>query len=243
MNKRYSFIMIIIVMALQIFLFNYFDDSRVDLTGFMILSGIYPNNTLLLFGTWYIFIAALTFGSLGFVKRYISGYGIYQIVREKARVKIGFRRVAALLTSIAGLSLLQVIFSVLFAIFTGTDQMMFAGNFEEFFILLGLYVLSNTTIVFIQMVLELYFSEQIALLTINIYVLFSVSLGGVLLTTQKMTWLLYLLIPNVGMYERSNLEESALQAISPNIAYLVLFLLLIILSMVSYRKLRNMDII
>ncbi|MGZ9819910.1 hypothetical protein ACXM0N_29045 [Peribacillus simplex] len=54
MTKR-IFLTMLIVMLLQILLFDYFDGSKADLTGYMIVSGVPINNKFVLLGTWYMF--------------------------------------------------------------------------------------------------------------------------------------------------------------------------------------------
>jgi len=71
-------------------------------------------------------------------------------------------------------------------------------------------------------------------------VLFSVTLGGVILSVQKLTWILYFLIPNFGMYVRVDLPESA--GLSPVIAYMILTVISIIICAISYTRLKKMDL-
>lgn len=102
-------------------------------------------------------------------------------------------------------------------------------------------MMSNIVLVFIQMALELHFAEEVSLLLINVYVLFSVTLGGVLLSAQKLTWVLYFLLPNFGMYLRLDVLEAG--GISPVIAYIVLTVITIILTVLTYIRLKKIDLI
>lgn len=56
-------------------------------------------------------------------------------------------------------------------------------------------MMSNIVLIYFQMALELRFTEEVSLLLVNVYVLFSVTLGGVLLSAQKLTWILYFCFP------------------------------------------------
>ncbi|MDP1419576.1 DUF2705 family protein [Peribacillus simplex] len=239
MTKR-IFLTMLLVITLQILLFNYFDGSKADLTGFMIVSGVLFNSKLVIFGTWYIFFSMLSFLSLGYLRQYISGYGIYLMIREKSRVKLGISRIMKLMILISGLSLIQLLFSIVFAYINNVDQAFFYHDFQSFICIAGLYIMSNFVLIFIQMALELHFTEEVSLLVINIYVLFSVTLGGVLLSVQKLMWILYFLIPNFGMYVRVDLPESG--GLSPVIAYIVLTIITIILSVLSFIRLKKMDL-
>ncbi|WP_141995003.1 DUF2705 family protein [Bacillus sp. B4EP4a] len=239
MTKR-IFLTMLIVILLQILLFHYFDGSKADLTGYMIVSGVPISNKFVVLGTWYMFFAGLSFLSLGYLRQYISGYGIYLMIREKSKVKLGFRRIGNLMNLISGLSLIQLLFSIVFAYINNEDQAFFYEDIKSFIFIVGLYIMSNFVLIFIQMALELYLTEQVSLLMINVYVLFSVTLGGVLLSVQKQTWILYFLIPNFGMYVRVDLPESA--GLSPVLAYMVLTVITIILSVLSYIRLKKMDL-
>ncbi|WP_144553049.1 DUF2705 family protein [Peribacillus simplex] len=239
MTKR-IFLTMLIVILLQILLFHYFDGSKADLTGYMIVSGVPISNKFVVLGTWYMFFAGLSFLSLGYLRQYISGYGIYLMIREKSKVKLGFRRIGNLMILISGLSLIQLLFSIVFAYINNVGEAFFYDDFQSFICIAGLYIMSNIVLIFIQMALELHFAEEVSLLLINVYVLFSVTLGGVLLSVQKQTWILYFLIPNFGMYVRVDLPESA--GLSPVLAYMVLTVITIILSVLSYIRLKKMDL-
>ncbi|MCM3675305.1 MULTISPECIES: DUF2705 family protein [Peribacillus] len=240
MTKR-IFSTMLLVISLQIFLFNYFDGSKADLTGFMIVSGVPINNKFVLLGTWYIFFSMLSFLSLGYLRQYISDYGLYQMIRENSRVRLGISRIMKLMILISGLSLIQLLVSIVFAYINNVDQAFFYHDFHSFICIAGLYIMSNFVLIFIQMALELHFTEEVSLLLINVYVLFSVTLGGVLLSVQKLTWILYFLIPNFGMFERVYLPESG--GLSPVLAYMVLTVIIMILSVLSFIRLKKMDLI
>ncbi|MFS0766116.1 DUF2705 family protein [Peribacillus phoenicis] len=240
MTKR-IFITMLIVILLQIFLFDYFDGSKADLTGYMIVSGVPISNKFVVLGTWYMFFSGLSFLSLGYLRQYISGYGVYLMIREKSRVKLGFRRIVNLMILISGLSIIQLLFSIVFAFINNVDQAFFYDNFQSLICIAGLYMMSNFVLIFIQMALELHFTEEVSLLLINVYVLFSVTLGGVLLSTQKLTWILYFLLPNFGMYVRSDVLETG--GISTVNAYIVLNVMTIILTVLTYRRLKKIDLI
>ncbi|WP_285769018.1 DUF2705 family protein [Peribacillus sp. SI8-4] len=240
MTKR-IFLTMLIVILLQILLFDHFDGSIADLTGYMIVSGVPISNKFVLLGTWYMFFAGLSFLSLGYMRKYISGYGVYLMIREKSRVKLGFRRIGNLLILISGLSIIQFFVSIIFAYITNEDQAFFYDDVHSFFWIAGLYMMSNFVLIFIQMALELHATEEVALLLVNVYVLFSVTLGGVLLSTQKLTWILYFLVPNFGMYVRSDVLETG--GISPVQAYIVLTLMTIILTVLTYGRLKKIDLI
>lgn len=124
MTKR-IFLTMLIVMLLQILLFDYFDGSKADLTGYMIVSGVPINNKFVLLGTWYMFFSGLSFFSLGYLRQYISGYGLYLLIREKSRVKLGLRRIGNLMILISGLSLIQFLFSIVFSYINNEDQAFF----------------------------------------------------------------------------------------------------------------------
>ncbi|MFE4708442.1 DUF2705 family protein [Peribacillus simplex] len=239
MTKR-IFLTMLIVMLLQILLFDYFDGSKADLTGYMIVSGVPINNKFVVLGTWYMFFAGLSFLSLGYLRQYISGYGIYLMIREKSKVKLGFRRIGYLMILISGLSLIQLLFSIVFAYINNEDQALFYEDIKSFIFIVGLYIMSNIVLIFIQMALELHFAEEVSLLLINVYVLFSVTLGGVLLSAQKLTWVLYFLLPNFGMYERVYLPEAG--GLSLALAYMVLTIITIILCVLSFIRLKKMDL-
>ncbi|WP_342603254.1 DUF2705 family protein [Peribacillus sp. FSL E2-0159] len=240
MTKR-IFLTMLIVMLLQILLFDYFDGSKADLTGYMIVSGVPINNKFVLLGTWYMFFSGLSFFSLGYLRQYISGYGLYLLIREKSRVKLGLRRIGNLMILISGLSLIQFLFSIVFSYINNEDQAFFYDDVHSFIWIAGLYMMSNIVLVFIQMALELHFAEEVSLLLINVYVLFSVTLGGVLLSAQKLTWVLYFLLPNFGMYLRLDVLEAG--GISPVIAYIVLTVITIILTVLTYIRLKKIDLI
>ncbi|MFE0507538.1 DUF2705 family protein, partial [Peribacillus butanolivorans] len=210
--------------------------------GLMIVNGVPVNSKLVIFGTWYIFISVLSFLSLGYLRQYISGYGMYLMIREKSRVKLGIRRIANLMILISVLSLIQLLFSIIFAFINNSDQAFFYHDFQSFICIVGLYIMSNFVLIFIQMVLELHFTEEVSLLVINVYVLISVTLGGVLLSVQKLTWILYFLIPNFGMYIRVDLPESGPLGLSPVIAYMVLTIVTFILSALLYIRLKKIDL-
>ncbi|WP_347940675.1 DUF2705 family protein [Peribacillus simplex] len=239
MTKR-IFLTILIVILLQILLFDYFDGSKADLTGYMIVSGVPINNKFVLVGTWYIFFSMLSSLSLGYLRQYISGYGLYLLIREKSRVKLGISRIMKLMILISGLSLIQLLFSIVFALINNVGEAFFYDDLQSFICIAGLYIMSNFVLIFIQMVLELYLTEQVSLLLINVYALFSVTLGGVLLSVQKLTWILYFLIPNFGMYERVHLPEAG--GLSPVLAYMVLTVITIILTVLTYIRLKKMDL-
>ncbi|MGM0889498.1 MAG: DUF2705 family protein [Bacillota bacterium] len=239
MTKR-IFLTMLLVISLQIFLFNHFDGSKADLTGFLIVSGVPINNEFVLLGTWYMFFSGLSLLSLGYLRQYISSYGVYLMIREKSRVKLGISRIVKLMILISGLSLIQVLASIIFAYLTNEDHAFFYHDLQSFICITGLYIMTNFVLIFIQMALELYLTEQVSLLVINVYVLFSVTLGGVLLSVQKLTWILYFLIPNFGMYERVDLPESA--GLSPVIAFMILTVISIIISALSYIRLKKMDL-
>ena len=240
MTKR-IFLTMLIVILLQILLFDYFDGSKADLTGYMIVSGVPIDNNFVLLGTWYMFFAGLSFLSLGFMRKYMTGYGVYLMIREKSRVKLGFRRIRSLMILISGLSFIQFLFSVVFAFITNEEQAFFYDDFQSFIWIAGLYMLSNFVLIFIQMALELHVTEEVALLLTNVYVLVSVTLGGVLLSAQKLTWLLYFLVPNFGMYVRSDVLEMG--GISAVHAYIVLTVMTLILTVLTYGRLKKIDLI
>ncbi|MGE7907365.1 DUF2705 family protein [Peribacillus sp. NPDC094092] len=239
MTKR-IFLTMLIVILMQILLFDYFDGSKADLTGYMIVSGVPISNKFVVLGTWYMFFSGLSFLSLGYLRQYISGYGVCLMIREKSRVKLGISRIMKLMILIFGLSLIQLLFSIVFAFINNVGQAFFYDDFQSLICIASLYMMSNFVLVFIQMALELYLTEQVSLLLINVYVLFSVTSGGVLLSVQKLTWILYFLIPNFGMYERVHVPESG--GISPVLAFMVLTIITIILCVLSCIRLKKMDL-
>ncbi|KWW20429.1 MULTISPECIES: DUF2705 family protein [Peribacillus] len=240
MTKR-IFLLMLIIILLQILLFDYFDGSIADLTGYMIVSGVPVSNKFVVLGTWYMFFAGLSFLSLGYMRKYISGYGVYLMIREKSRVKLGFRRIGNLMILIFGLSSIQFLFSIVFAFITNEEQAFFYDDFQSFIWIASLYMLSNFVLIFIQMALQLHVTEEVALLLTNVYVLVSVTLGGVLLSAQKLTWLLYFLVPNFGMYVRSDVLEMG--GISAVHAYIVLTVMTLILTVLTYGRLKKIDLI
>ena len=178
---------------------------------------------------------------MGYLRQSISGYGVYQMIREKSRVKLGFSRIGSLMILIFGLSFIRFLFSIVFAFITNEEQAFFYDEVHSLIWITGLYLMSNFVLIFIQMALELHVTEEVALLLTNVYLLVSVTLGGVLLSAQKLTWLLYFLVPNFGMYVRSDvLERGGTSAVH---AYIVLTVMTLILTVLTYGRLKKIDFI
>ncbi|PJN87838.1 hypothetical protein [Bacillus sp. mrc49] len=72
-----------------------------------------------------MFFSGLSFWSMGYLRQYISGYGVYLMIREKSRVKLGFSRIGSLMILIFGLSFIRFLFSIVFAFITNEEQAFF----------------------------------------------------------------------------------------------------------------------
>jgi hypothetical protein len=240
--KFKTLITVIVIILIQIFLSFYWDSGSADITGFMFLSGLYPGEHYVLQAVWYLFFAGISFSSMGYFRKYVTEIGLYVMIRENSRVKIIVIRTMKLFMMIAIFCFIQLVLSSIISYTMGVEQAFFVNHISAFLKIVFLYVLSIFVVIYFQVALELWFTEQVALLASNMYVLVSVSLGGILLTSGKHTWFLYFLLPNFGMYQRTNLSKLH-YGVSPTFAACILLSVIALLFFIIGRKMKETDII
>ncbi|WP_042354099.1 DUF2705 family protein [Bacillus rubiinfantis] len=243
MRKLIYFTIFLIVVLVQNNLMYQRNPEYADMSGFMVLGGLYPDKLYFEIAIWYLFFAALSFSFIGYVRDFISGYGIYTMIRGESRGKLLFVRIAKLFFIIFSLCCIQILVSIIFSYLVDSRQAVFFHQPLSLLKILFLYILSMIVLIYIQVALELWFSEQIALLIINIYVLASVSIAGLIFSSGANTIIIYWLIPNFGMYQRTDLANIVSNSISSTNAVVILLFAFILLSLGVAKRVKKFDVI
>ena len=242
-SKGFLFI-IILAMLMQSFLsFNMLAD-RYDgkfPTALIFLLGIEPKTEYTPFILWYFVFVSISFYFTGDIAESLSGYGKYMLIRQYNKVKWIIRRFLTIAIKLFGFSILQSILSF-FTVSIWLQKQVEFSHFNMLLKALSIYYLTLLSLLLLQMLLELYIEPQIALVSVNIYVVFSIALAGILFVYNKGQLLLYCLLPNYAMGLRTSIAPENSMFISYPVAVTVLFIILAIIVVISAKKIQVKDL-
>jgi hypothetical protein len=179
----------------------------------------------ILFSCYSLFFYSLT-------EEYITNYGYFIIVREKSKKKFFFRLTKRLINYIITIELVKIILYLVIALFIYKSCTIDIIKFLKYVIIT---LLSYFVLLFIQMVIEIYFTSQISIIITMICYLLSLINGALLINyfqyinSKIGAFINLLLIPNFLMNSRVKIIIDNL-----NISYYFLILFLILLIIILY---------
>ncbi|MFZ7121542.1 MAG: DUF2705 family protein [Eubacteriaceae bacterium] len=189
---------------------------------------------------WFFLFISVSFYFVGNIEDRFYGFGIYEMVRGAKRSIILLKCYA-----VAGLQLLfitigQIAITIILSKIVKVD--IFKEDFSTFILYFAMYFFTVYTLILIQLFLELYVKPQIAMLALNIYVVFSISLAGVLYKYKELNSVLYGLIPNFAMSLRTSVINKDIFAINYKIAAVFLGFILLCIVISSIKRIQRKDI-
>lgn len=189
---------------------------------------------------WYFPVIAISFYISGFMGESLSKYGKLLIVRN-------YSKTLWILKEFQWLALNLLLFVVVqFLIFWFGPFPESSNSFWDVSRLILMYYLTLFTLFCIQLLLELFMSQQISLLILNSYIIISIILSSSLPSTKFVAALNYMFLPNFGMGFRNGLNSiGAFQ--TTNIQYqfciLILLALILIIIFLAVKRFNKIDIL
>ncbi|MGD2436095.1 DUF2705 family protein [Bacillus velezensis] len=214
-------------------------------TAFPFLDGvpISTSNDYFLILYWYLPIMAMAFFITGYFRVALHSHGMLNLTRNYSRFKW-------ILTRFLNVMFVLFLFVSAQILFFYTNSVMFQPYYQIFnkmFILLTvMYYLSLLITFSFQLLLELFIEPQLAQLTTNIYIIFSIILAKQLYIIGAPNFISYLLIPNYGNGFRNGLSYVAVHQgviIHYTVGFFILITLQICIIGVSVLKFKKMDIL
>lgn len=224
---------IIQIYILQFLYHSYFFENVNSLLLFNVY-GLGVSYQLLYQAYSYFFFGMVSFYFMGSMKKHTEYYGVFQLYRGKGNLTfLGFHYFKTIL-GISAVLLLETTLFIIYNLITNMGLKFIITQSEVKGLIL--WLLTFTALIMLQMTLELFMDDTIAVVLINIYVLISIALGSVLL--ERGSSLLYLLIHNFSMYLRSDelYPESPLEFMTEIIILIIIMISCFCISLVRLRK-------
>jgi Protein of unknown function (DUF2705) len=209
---------------------------------FLLLISLPPESPISFLIIWYIGFATTSFFVKGNIKDMIEGYGKYILVRNYSKYKFIGKNLFSSMVCVIGLTLFQFfIFYIVSLILNIKNPYIYWDNMVLGKALL-LYVLIISSLILIQMVLELFFSPTTSFLIVNCYVTLSISSWSYLTFVDKGNLIIYLGIPNYAMALRTDAFVKGDLAIDQDKALLIIVFLIIIFILSALGRMKKIDI-
>lgn len=165
---------IIFVIALSIFAYLQVQISQ-DADLINIYGGVIFNASAVFYVRWFFLFACYSLYIYGEFETYVKEYGILLVTREKSRNRLLMRLTQRLLRLIVQIELIKILcYVVIMIIIKGKIT---ANNPFELIKMVILNILVIFSIMFVQMIVELYFSGNIAVCVSLTYFLFSLEIS------------------------------------------------------------------
>ena len=160
--------------------------------------GVLNSNSILILAYGYFYFGCATFFFMGAMRRYLDGYGVLLLTRGKAYPCFIVKQFAKIVFAVCVIYGLEVMMSILL-------NRLFHFGIEvrwttEGFISAALWISTVSILIWMQMMLELWMPETVAVLIINLYGILSIMTGARFLT--GITGWEYILFLNYAMYVR-----------------------------------------
>jgi hypothetical protein len=208
---------------------------------FFFLLGVEPETIYIVLLMWYVVFVSLSFYFLGNVSENLHGFGKYMLIRNFSKTKFILNQYIAIAVKLLGFLFLQAGVYYLVATIM-RHQTSGPVDVSQLIKASFIYYLTLLVLLLLQMMLELFVTPQNSLLFVNMYVVFSIVLAGVLFTFKRMQPLLYVLIPNFMMSLRTDILNGQHFTIHYSMAVIVLFLLLAAIIGLSMQRIKTKDI-
>lgn len=236
-NKKKVLILIIGAIFYTIILLNQNQDPSLTL----ILNGAYAGDDYLGIVLWCFWFTCVSFYFLGTIEDYFEGFGLYELVRNGKRHEVLLKRYLSVGVQLFIIILLQMlIVGLLSVIFKGEIGEI---EYKQFIISFIMYYMTIYELILIQLLFEMYMKSQIAMLVLNIYVVISISLAGVLFECKKANMILYILVPNFAMAQRTSILNKDIYTILWGSALAMVIFMIIGVGMLSIEGIKSKDII
>lgn len=208
---------------------------------FFFLLGVEPVTIYRVFTMWYIFFVCLSLFFSGNISEKLNGFGKYMLIRNYSKTKILLDQYLSIALKLLGFIVFQIlVFYIMVSVLQRSLDL--TATFLQIGQALLVYFLTFLTLFLVQMVLELYVSPQTSLLVVNMYVVFSVLLAGVLFKFERMQPLLYFLLPNFAMALRTDIRNPVDFTIHYLPAFCVLIILLSVVVVLSIQRIKSKDL-
>lgn len=240
-KNKALFLLVIIIMIIQALLINDFEtlySSLPFLDGVPITSSYALENKFLVY--WILPIVAMSFYFTGYCRDALVTYGKIIIIRNYGRTRWLNKRYLSMLI----VSFIFVVIQALIFKFLLTDSNI---NLEviEITKLLFIYFLTISTLISLQLTMELFISPQASQLIVNAYVVISIILAKQMYVFGAGGFIYYLLLPNYAMGFKNGLT-SIPEFQTPVISYLIgitiLISILVFVLFIASKKIKKMDI-
>ncbi|WP_430980841.1 DUF2705 family protein [Terribacillus saccharophilus] len=230
-------VVIFAIVGHSIINYKYLSFRYEDYSSAFFLLGIPGETEYTLFIFWYFVFVSISFYFSGEVSELLSGYGKYVIIRNYHKGKWISRRYLLALLRLTIFPLILMLVAFIVSVLSSEEMENYYLT-TEIIISFVIYCLVYCNLIFLQLYLEMFITPQIALLIVNIYVIVSVLLGGLIIKFEKGMFLMPILIPNISMSLR---RDYIYLTDSISICYLLLIGLTIFF--LSYRKFTTKDIL
>lgn len=188
---------------------------------------------------WYIVFSSISLYFSGELYDKLHGFGKYILVRNYNKKMFFLRFIGSIAIKIIFILIIQTSIYYLTMLFIDHDlhSIEWLLLFKSFLI----YYITMLTLILLQIGLELYISPQIAFLIVNIYVVFSILLAGLIFDYRAYKSLLYFLIPNFMMALRTDIINQQDFIIEFNYAIPLLVLYISTIICLSLQKIMKKD--
>ena len=239
MNRKNMTISIVGVIAQVIFLLSLYRFNEGN-SSYFVFNGVDVSNNYSLLVMWYLFFAVISFSTMGYVRQFLTKYGILLVTREHKKIKLSFKQLGRLTLFIIMMCTIQISLATVCSLVLFEETFSIANGW---WLTMLLYIMTIVTLIYIQQLLELFLNETVALLIINSYVILSVILGGILIETGESLAGIYFLIPNFSMFYRIEAVTNVSSYLSYGSMFSILISLLVVLCMGMYYKFKALDFV
>ncbi|MGP7817835.1 DUF2705 family protein [Niallia sp. 01092] len=241
MKGRSLFFIILIAFTLQCWMYGpiiakWYPEIPDGLNFFMGIP-LLADYRLLMF--WYLSFVSISFYFSGNVKEVLNGYGQYLMVRNYNRVKWIILRYFWVAIKLMALIFIQSVVSYYITFFFYSNSEFIVNILILKAILM--YYITFLFLLILQLYLELYFSPQIAFLSINTYVVGAIIGADLMFKYNIKGFFIYLLIPNYAMGSRLNIFSNSLVIIHYIPALITIITLIGIVLIFSVKRIKSID--
>ncbi|MFE3892607.1 DUF2705 family protein [Priestia sp. YIM B13446] len=188
---------------------------------------------------WYIVFSSISLYFSGELYDKLHGFGKYILVRNYNKKMFFLRFMGSIAIKIIFILIIQT--SIYYLTMLFIDHDLHSIEWLLLFKSLLIYYITMFTLILLQIGLELYISPQIAFLIVNIYVVFSILLAGLIFDYRAYKSLLYFLIPNFMMGLRTDIINQQDFIIEFNYAIPLLVLYISTIICLSLQKIMKKD--
>lgn len=188
---------------------------------------------------WYIVFSSISLYFSGELYDKLHGFGKYILVRNYNKKMFFLRFMGSIAIKIIFILIIQT--SIYYLTMLFIDHDLHSIEWLLLFKSLLIYYITMLALILLQIGLELYISPQIAFLIVNIYVVFSILLAGLIFDYRAYKSLLYFLIPNFMMGLRTDIINQQDFIIEFNYAIPLLVLYISTIICLSLQKIMKKD--